>query len=561
MVEVTEDERAPGRSVAGKTCRTSDGWSIATWLLAGVFLAPVAAVFWAAFGDSGGLWAHLVETVIPRYVANTLGLMLGVGCVALVFGVTSAWVVTRYEFPGRRVLQWLLLLPAAMPAYIVAYAYTDFLEYAGPVQGALRALTGWQSARDYWFPEVRSLGGAWLVMGAVLYPYVYMMARTAFLLTPASLFETGTVAGRNLFWSVALPLARPAIVAGLALVLMEAISDFGTVEYFAIETLTLGIFNVWLGMNSLAAAAQISIIAFLFIIALLVVEVVARARRRYMGTSRRMAAFPARRVAGLEAAACIAVCCTPVIIGFILPVSILLAFVLAGESVRLDSAVLTAAFNSLALALCVAALVMSAAIFMGLVGTYRAGASTRRAIALASIGYAFPGTILAIGVVTAAGAADAAIDALLSPLFSASHGVWLTGSFALIVLACAVRFQAIGYGAITSGLGRLPPNLIHASRTLGRSFGGTVWAVVLPLMRKSILAGALLVFVDVMKELPMTLLLRPFNYETLATYVYQFAKDELLEEASLPALFIVLAGIPPIILMNEALGRLTRERP
>ena len=251
-------------------------WTLAAVALALVFFAPILSVFAAATGDSGGLWDHLFRTVFPRYVANTLTLMAGVGFVSLLFGVAAAWVVHRYAFPGRAILQWMLLLPAAVPTYLIAYTYTDFLEYAGPLQQVLRDMFGWRNARDYWFPEIRSMGGASLVLGAVLYPYVYMMARTAFLLTPAALFEVGMLAKRSLFFNVALPLARPAIVAGLALVLMETISEFGAVEYFAIETITLGIFNVWLGMNSLPAAAQIASVSTLFIVALLCVELLAR---------------------------------------------------------------------------------------------------------------------------------------------------------------------------------------------------------------------------------------------------------------------------------------------
>ncbi len=531
---------------------------VATLLLVAIYISPIAAVFWAASGDSGGLWGHLFETVLPRYVANTLVLMTGVGVVALVFGVATAWIVFRYTFPGRHYFEWMLLLPAAVPAYLVAYTYTDFLEYAGPVQGILRDAFGWQSARDYWFPEIRSMPGAMLIMGSVLYPYVYLMARTAFQLTPVSLYETGLVAGRGLFWQVALPLARPAIIAGLALVLMEALSDFGTVEFFAIETLTLGIFNVWLGMNSLAAAAQIAVFSFLFIVSLLIIELTARSNRRYTDTTRRQRPMLAQPVTGTSAAGCIAMCCVPIVVGFAIPVAVLLNFVMRGYSLALDDAIWSAASNSLMLAGSTALTVMCVATLMSFVGAYRSGPALRRTTALASIGYAFPGTILAIGVVTAGGAFDFALSNTWEFIFGAAHDGLIAGSLLIVILACAIRFQAIGYGAMTSGLQRLPPNLMNASRSLGRSFGESLREVILPLMMKSFIAGGLLVFVDVMKELPMTLLLRPFNFETLATYVYQFAKDELLEEAALPALIIVATGIVPVMVMNAALMRLRR---
>ena len=523
-----------------------------------MLVAPILAVFVAAAGDSEGLWGHLINTVLPRYVESTLLLMAGVTAVSVLFGVSSAWMVVRYDFLGRRWLEWMLLLPAAVPGYLIAYTYTDFLEYAGPVQGALRDLFDWRNSRDYWFPEIRSMGGASFVMGAVLYPYVYVMARAAFVLTPASLFETGILANRSLFWSVALPLARPAIVAGLALVLMETISDFGTVEYFAIETLTLGIFNVWLGMNNLPAASQIASLAFLFIVALLTMEVMARNRRRFTDTSRRAVSMRSVRQTGWASIVPFMICGLPILAGFVIPVGVLFNFVLRGYSLELSDAVLEAAANTLFLALIAALLVMSSAAFLGFVSVYKGGPLLRRAASFASVGYAFPGTILAIGVVTAGGLVDDLFGLLLNKVFGLSYEGWLTSGVGLIIFACIVRFQAIGYGAVSSGLERMPPNMVEASRVLGRGFGESVRLVVTPMIRLSLVAGGLLVFVDVMKELPMTLLLRPFNFETLATYVYQFAKDELLEEAALPALIIVATGILPVIVMNAALRRFIR---
>ena len=533
-------------------------WTVATLVLACIFLVPVLFVFITAIGDSGGLWAHLFSTVVPRYVTNTLVLMFGVALVTLAFGLSSAWAVVRYEFPGRRIFEWMLLLPAAVPAYLIAYVYTDFLEFAGPVQKSLRNFFGWQNINDYWFPEIRSMEGAMLVMGAVLYPYVYVMARTAFLLTPATLFEVGILARRNLFWTVALPLARPAIAAGLALAIMETISDFGTVEYFAIETLTLGIFNVWLGMNNLTAAAQIATFAFLFIIVLLVAEIVARSRRRFSDTTQRAVPLAPTTANGWSTIVCWTICFLPILIGFLLPLSVLTGFIIQGYSVGFSNAVVMAALNSVFLATTVAVLVMLSAAFMGFVANFQAGPIVRLLTSLAATGYAFPGTILAIGVVGASGAADSGIESLLSGTVGIAYEGLLSTGVGLVIFACIVRFQAIGYGAVKSGLDRLSPNMMAASRMLGHGFVTSIWRVILPLIRASLVAGGLLVFVDVMKELPMTLLLRPFNYETLPTYVYQFAKDELLEEAALPALIIVFTGIIPVMLMNSVLNRFTR---
>ena len=481
--------------------------------------------------------------------------MAGVGGISLFFGITSAWVVVRYVFVGRRLYQWILLLPAAIPGYLIAYTYTDFFEFAGPVQHVLRTFFGWQFARDYWFPEIRSIGGAMLVMGAVLYPYIYIMARTAFLLTPASYFEVAQVSGRNIFWSVALPLARPAIVAGLALVLMETISDFGTVEYFAVETLTLGIFNVWLGMNNLTAAAQIASCAFLFILFLLALEILARSKRRFIDTTRRSVSLIAKPISGWRAAFCTTVCLIPVIIGFVIPVGVLVGFILQGYSVTLNNTIIQAAGNSVLIGASVALLVVATALFMGLVVAFNDNKAVRGLAAISSFGYAFPGTILAVGVVTAGGALDTQIAEFVKQNFGWEYSGWLTSGLALIVFACVVRFQAVGYGAVKSGLGRISASMIEASRVLGYGFGRTMGKVIFPMISLSCVAGGLLVFVDVMKELPMTLLLRPFNFDTLATYVYQFAKDELLEEAALPALAIVVTGLIPVILMNAVFNR------
>ena len=534
-------------------------WVIGALILTGLFLAPILAVFAAASGDSGGLWSHLFDTVLPRYVSNTLLLMLGVGFVSLIFGISTAWAVVRYDFPGRRFIEWVLLLPFAVPPYLVAYTYTDFFEYSGPVQGLIRELFTWNNASSYWFPEIRSLPGAMIVMGSVLYPYVYVMSRVAFVLTPASLYEVGIVSNKSLFWKIGLPLARPAIFAGLALVLMETISDFGTVEYFSIETLTLGIFNVWLGMNSLTTASQIASFSFLFIIALLILEILSRSRRRFMDTTRRSNPLTPVRLTGKYLIVGWIVCLLPIILGFVIPVGILLSFVIEGADTASIGAIGNAALNSLFISGISAVVIIIGASFLGFVAFYKGNYVLKQLVALASIGYAFPGTILAIGVVTIGGALDTGIANVLTRYFGISHQGWFTGGVGLVIFACVIRFQAIGYGAVTSGLERLSPNMMDASRVLGDGFGKSLQRVIIPLSLLSFVAGGLLVFVDSMKELPMALLLRPFNYETLATFVYQYAKDELLEEAAFPALIIISTSIIPVIIMNYTLNRFIKR--
>ena len=522
------------------------GWSLTTLFLALVLIGPFVAILFTAAGDSGGLWPHLLTTVMPRYVANTLWLMLGVGVLSLIFGIVTAWILARFDFPGAKILEWALLLPATVPAYIIAYTYTDLLEYAGPVQGLLRDLFGWTSVREYWFPEIRSMGGAILVMASVLYPYIYLMARTAFRLTPASYFEVARLNNRNPTFTVDLPLARPAIIAGLALVLMEVMSDFGTVEFFAVETLTLGIFNVWLGMNNLTAAAQIAGMAFIFILTLVVIERSARRRQRFNDTSGRATTLLAIQVSGGKATLCFILCLLPIILGFIIPAAILLSFVVKGLAITNVDALLTAALNSLVISLVAAISVIAIATVMILVTTYKNHPLLKVLTTVAALGYAFPGAILAIGVVSFAGGIDGVAATL-----GLSDGI-LIGGLGLLVLAYIMRFQAVGHGAILSGVNRLSPNIMSASFVLGRGFSSSMRLLAPPLLRKSMIAGGILVFVDVMKELPMTLLLRPFNYETLSTYVYQFAKDELLEESALAALLIIIAGLGPVILINAS---------
>ena len=528
-----------------------DRWSVGVILLCGLILGPVLAVLIAAFGDSGGLWLHLYDTVLGRYISNTLILMVGVGVVAIGFGVSSAWVISRYDFAGRRVLEWMLLLPAAIPAYIIAYSYTEFFEYAGPLQSGLRHLFGWQNSRDYWFPEIRSLGGAILVMASVLYPYIYMVTRIAFRLTPASLFEIALVHNRSQFWQVGLPLARPAIMAGLALVMMEVMSDFGTVEFFAIETITLGIFNVWLGMNNLIAAAQISVVGFGFILALLGLELYARSRQQYVSSSQNQTPLAMLLPTKAGVLACWAVCVIPLLFGFFIPVGVLLGIVVTNDLLADFLAIKGIIGNTLVVAAIVALVIMVLSAFIVVTATFRAGSKTRKLALFASTGYAFPGTILAIGVLIFTGQ----IDRVIAALFGAQlQGILIT-SVGVLFLAYIVRFQAVGYGAMISGVRRLPANMMNASRVLGQGYMDSIQQVIMPLLKSSFLAGLMLVFVDVMKELPMTLLLRPFNFDTLATYTYQFAKDEMLEVAALPALMIVLSGLVPVILMSAMLRR------
>lgn len=520
-----------------------------------VLLAPIAALILTAMGDGQGMMSHLLDTVLLKYFVNTFVLMFGVGALALVFGVSTAWIVSRYTFPGRRLLDWMLVLPAAVPAYIIAYTYTDFLEYAGPVQTHLRDWAGWRTSRDYWFPEIRSMGGAMLVMASVLYPYIYITARTAFRITSSRLYEAAILSGQNIFLKVALPLSRPAIVAGLALVLMEVISDFGTVDYFAVETLTLGIFNVWLGMNSITTSAQIAMMAFVLILVVLGVELYAQSRNGGESNIRGQTGVPVRKATGAMRFLLPLACGIPVMLGFVVPVAVLLSFVVHDLSSRAAPDLGNTLFNTVLVAFISSVMIMALAGFIAIMSTWRSRAAGRLMAGMAATGYAFPGTILAIGVLAAAGGFDR-----LMTWFTGGSGSILIGSVVILIFAYIVRFQAVGYGTIRSGIRRLPPNIMPASQVMGHGFLSSVRQVALPLLRPSFLAGLLIAFVDIMKELPMTLLLRPFNFETLATKTYQYANEEMLELAALPALIIVLAGLIPVSIINRSLDNWPRSR-
>jgi len=534
-----------------KLMRRINYWKFLVYAISLTLLFPFIALILISFGDTDGLWAHLFATVLIKYVANTLALMLGVAFLSGIFGVLTAWIISKYHFVFSKYIDFMLLLPAACPAYLVAYAYTDFFEYAGPVQGSIRSLMGWSSARDYYFPEIRSLGGAIFVLSSVLYPYIYLLARTAFRQIPESYIEVSSLYKRSEFWTIGFPLARPAIAAGVALVSMEVVSDFGTVEYFSLQTLTLGIFNVWIGMNSITAAAQLATCSFAFIIILLVLEMRSRSGRRFNDTSKNQRYGRTKSLVGLKATFCVTFCLLPFCFGFLIPISILISNLVGSFKWLnlMDSLVILR--NTLMLSLIGASLIMLIATLIGSVSQVSSDRKLQNLVSFSSTGYAFPGTILALGVMIFFGFIDNIL--VFTEIFGLN--LYLSGTLIALLFAYLIRFLAVGYGSVLSGLSKTSPNLVWASRTLGLSFSSTITKISIPLIKKSIIAGGVLVFVDIMKELPMTLLLRPFNFDTLATSTYQFAHDELMTEASLPALLIVLSGLIPIVFLNRLLKK------
>jgi iron(III) transport system permease protein len=536
-------------------------WTTATLLVAVVVALPIIGIPWLALFPRENIWPHLISTVLPGYVLTTLGLMLGVSVGVLTMGVTSAWLVTMCRFPGRRVFEWAQLLPMAVPAYVVAYVYTDLLEYAGPVQSALRHVFGWQSAADYWFPEIRSLAGAIAMMSMVLYPYVYLLSRAAFLEQSVGLLDASRILGCGpwaTFFRVSLPMARPSIAAGAALALMETLNDVGTVDFFAVQTLTLGIYDVWLNMGNIGGAAQIAMVMLVFVVALLTIERQSRRRHRHYQVSGRLKELPAHRLTGARAGLAFVACLMPVAAGFVIPAIVLVTYSIRYFDASWTPEFLRYALNSLMLSSGAALAAVCIALLLAYGRRVAGGKVIGAAVTFASFGYAVPGAVLAIGVIIPFAGFDNALDAFMRERFGISTGLLLSGTVFAILFAYVVRFLAIALGSADSSLAKVTPSMDMAARTLGHGPLATFFKVHLPLIRGGVLIGVLVVFVDCMKELPATLILRPFNFDTLATYVYQFASDELIEQASLGALGIVLAGLIPVVVLSRIITA-TRE--
>lgn len=544
------------RGVVGRI--SFDAWSLGTLFVAALVATPLCAVLWLAFARADDIWFHLVDTVLPHYVRNTLLLMLGTGAGTLVIGVGTAWLVTMCRFPGRSVFEWALLLPLAVPSYVVAYVFTDVLEYAGPIQETLRQVFGWSNRQDYWFPDIRTLGGAVAMLTLVLYPYVYLLSRSAFLAQSVCVLEASRTLGCGpwaSFFRIALPLARPAIVIGVSLVSMEALNDFGTVDFFAVQTFTLGIYDVWLNMNSTAGAAQLATVLLLFVAALIVAERRARRGQRYFHTSSKYSTLPSYPLGGMRGGAAMFACLLPVLLGFVFPAAVLARYALGHYQETLSSSFLAYAANSLSLSGVSAAMAALVGLFLAYGVRLSTNPLVKGAARFASIGYAVPGAVLAVGVVIPMAGLDNAIDDAMRSTFGISTGLLMTGTVFAVGYGYLVRFLALSFGAAEAGLAKVTPSMDGAARTLGAGPWGALHRVHLPMIRGSVLTAAILVFVDGMKELPMTIILRPFNYETLATFTHQYASDGLLEECALAALSIVAAGVLPVVLLSRAIAR------
>ena len=515
----------------------------------GVLLYVLFSPVWAA-SESGDVWLHIRATVLPTYLFNTFALMALVGLAATFIGVGTAWLSAKFTFPLSKILAPALILPLAAPAYVVGYVYADLLEFAGPVQSFLRATLDLQWG-EYYFPPIRSIGGAALVISLVLYPYIYLLARTSFMQQSVSLHETARVLGadsKRVFWRVALPVARPAIAGGMALVLMETVADYGVVEHFGVPTFTSGIFRTWYAMGEHAAALQLAGWLFVIVALLVVTEQFARRGEHFNPISR---SAPADLVplTGLGAIGATLACALPVLLGFVLPFGILLNHALLEGDPLIGKGFSELLFNSVYVATVAAILCALAALWLNYAQRLRASIGVKLAVRTATLGYAIPGMVLAVGLLVPLTFLDRALSGFLRDNFDFATGLVITGSVAGLVFVYVARFLTVAYNSSHMGMAALHYNLDAAARSLGATPGRVLSKIHLPLLRPALLSGLLLVFIDVMKELPATLILRPFNFETLATRVYRLAADERLGEASTAALSIILLSLVPTVLI------------
>lgn len=532
-------------------------WYLSALSIAAMAALPLVAIFWSLPQGGATSWWHIWQTTLPPYLVNTSILLLLVALFTALIGVTTAWLVTAWEFPGRKSLSWLLILPLSAPAYIIAYVYTDFLAFSGPVQSSLRAIFGW-THDDYWFPNVRSLPGAAIMLSLVLYPYVYLLARTAFATQSLSQFQAARTLGASsgrAFFRIALPSARLAIVGGLALVMMETLADFGVAEYFAIPTFSTGIFRTWLAMGDKLAAMKLAAIMLLFVIILLWLE--ASSRRGRVDSQDGLSLGNFRKAASPQLAGfAFFLCGLPIFFGFVLPTLILVHYAIRTGDGQSWAALSTYLFNSLYLAALVSVFAVVIALLLAYVQRQSNTPVLKAGIRVATLGYALPGALLAVGLLAPLGELDQGVTRFARDNFGYGGGLLLTGTSAILIYALVVRFLTVSYNSLNSGFGKIPASVDAAARSLGASPGQVVRQIHVPLLRRSLAAAAALVFVDVLRELPATLILRPFNLETLSTRVYRLASDERIAEASTAALLILLAGLLPVILLNTWSDRL-----
>lgn len=529
------------------------GWTAWALGIAVLVAIPLVAVTAALIAPADDAWGHLARTTLPSYLINTAFLLAMTGTLALVIGVSTAWLISATQFKGRTVLSWALVLPLAAPAYIIAYLYTDLLAFSGPLQSAVRAGFGLQASTAV-LPNIRSLPGAAVLLALVLYPYVYLLARTAFQMQAGGQFQAARTLGQSAygaFFKVALPGARPAIAGGVSLVLMETLADFGVADYFALPTFSTGIFRTWLALGEKQAALKLAGMMLVIVAALVGLEAASR-RGRVDNAGRTASRMDRLILSRKHSVIALCVCAAPVLLGFVIPMALLVSYTLSGGDQMLGRGFLSYAWNSARVAIVASMIAVALALVLSYVHRSGAGRTARFAIRFSTLGYALPGALLAVGLLGPIGGFDQSLTRAAKETFGWSGGLLLTGTTAILIYAYVVRFMTVSYNTVSAGLQRISPVTDAAARTLGASPFGVLQRIHLPLLRPALLSAGLLVFVDVMRELPATLILRPFNFETLATRVYRLASDERLMEASTAALAIVLIGLIPILLLNRA---------
>lgn len=534
--------------------------NIAILLLVFILLAPIFTIALYIFKPSTDVWQHLVDTVLTDYLINSLLLSISVAMGTLVLGLSTAWLTTMYRFPLSKWLPLLLMLPMAMPAYIIAFTYTGILDTTGPVQHYLRQWTG-LAYGEYWFPDIRNITGASIMLIFVLYPYVFLLARASFLEQSATALQVGQTLGLNAwqrFVRIALPLSRPAILAGTAMVVMETLADYGTVQYFGVSTFTTGIFRTWYGLDDLTAAANLSALLMFFVLLFFGLEIYSRRHMRYSSSGRTDAVIEPKTPSKSTQILMFVWCLLPVLIGFIVPVSQLAIWAWQNLS-QIDAEFIKLCWHSFLLALITALVAVCVAFIIAAFQRHHPSKLGKNSFRLVSLGYAIPGTVVAIGVLIPASLVDKTINAISKSITGDTVGLVVGGSIALLVFAYLVRFMAVALGSVESGFGKINKSLDDAARSMKTSSFGIMTKIHLPIMYKTLLTAVLIIFVDVLKELPATLILRPFNFNTLAVRAFELASDEFLDEAALPAIFIILTGIIPVVLLNMGLNRSAKD--
>lgn len=544
----------PGRPKGALSLKLNR-WNVAALVIAALAAVPIVAILFAVpLGKSAAI-SHLIGTVLPLYVANTAALMAIAGGIAVVIGTGCAWLVSAADFPGRRILSWALILPLAVPAYISAYIYADLLDFSGPVQSGLRALTGWRVG-DYNFLQIRSLWGGGMILGLVLYPYVYLLARASFAAQSIAQFQAARSLGARpwkAFTRIALPGARPAIAGGLALVLMETLADFGVADYFAIPTFSTGIFRSWLAMGDKQAAMGLAAMMLVFVIALVAFEAITRSGRSDSrdGLHAKAHSEPLVTLSATGKAFAVIACLLPVLLGFVIPALHLAGMAMTDPAIAAARDLKSYAMGSAWLGIASALVCCVAALLLVFAKTRSDSALTKGAIRLSTLGYALPGALLAVGLLAPLGAFDQSLTRALRDGTSYAGGLLLTGTSLILIYALSVRFLTVAYNAMDSGMAKIPPTLDAAARSLGAPPGRVLARIYVPLLSPSLAAAGALVLIDTLRELPATLILRPFNLETLATRTYRLASDERLAEASIPAFILLAAGLLPVLLLNR----------